>query len=367
MTPKMTGDAEKAMATMMDWLAPILREPTAQRINWVLESLMADRTIKEADKILLVEAARFVMPSNYEVRFGKMLGTAQSTKDAMKPIYSDLKSYFTFPRLVKRVSIDALPPTKPASQMKVLAFTSGTRKDGNSDILTAEALRGAEDAGASIEVIRLSELPIGRCFSTLLNESYTELKHMYPGREFKYCEYAVDRTDLDHKGYCAIGDKMPETFKKIEQADAILFSFPIYTDWETSLIANFYERWIRYEFCMGTIPKLVRRGMVIATWGSLNTRVYEDIIDHVIENLYLRKIDVVETLTNCGLVGMYSGLDENYHGIANHFPKMMEMTYLAGRSLVTGERNQPETVVEVRDPGRMQPVKIIPGRPPVAD
>ncbi|RJQ40113.1 MAG: flavodoxin family protein [Dehalococcoidia bacterium] len=363
MTPKMTGDAEKAMAQVMDWLAPILREPTAERINWVLESLMADRSVTEADKILLVEAARFVMPSNYEVRFGKMLGTARATKEVMKPIYSDLNSYYTFPRLVKRESIDVGKPPKPANQMKVLAFTSGTRKDGNSDILTAEALRGARDTGADTEVIRLSELPIGKCFSTLLNESYTELKHMYPDREFKYCEYAIDRTGLDHKGYCAVGDQMPETFKKIEQADAILFSFPIYTDWETSLIANFYERWIRYEFCMGTPPKPGRRGMVIATWGSLNTRVYEDIIDHVIENLYLRKIDVVETVTNCGFVGMYSGLDENYHGIASHFPKIMEMTYLAGRSLVTGERNQKETVVETRATGQIEPVTIIPGKP----
>jgi multimeric flavodoxin WrbA len=366
MTPKMTLDAEQAMKTMINWLAPILREPTANRINWVLESMMLERGVTEADKFLVVEAARYVLPANYEIRLGKILGTGKSTREQMKPVYSDLEAYYTFPRLVKRVSIDAGKPPKPANQMKVLAFTAGTRKDGNSDILTAEALRGAKDAGASIEVIRLSELPIGKCFSTLLNENYTELREMYPDREFKYCEYAMERTGGDHKGYCAVGDKMPEIFQKIEQADAILFSFPIYTDWETSLIANFYERWIRYEFCMGAPPKPGRRGMVIATWGSLNTRVYKDIIDHVIENLFLRKINVVEIVTNCGFVGIYSGLDENYKGIANHFPKIMEMNYMAGRSLVTGERNQTETVVETRAPGQMEPVKIIPGKPPVA-
>lgn len=364
MTIKMTLDTEQAMALMMTWIAPILREPTAQRINWVLDSMMQDRGVEETDKALLIEAARFVMSSNYELRFGKMLGTAKATKDEMKPVYSDLESYYTFPRMGKRVSIDAGLPPKPANQMKVLAFTAGPRKGGNSDTLVTEALRGAKDAGAGIEVIRLMELPIGRCFSTLLDENYTELKKMYPDREFRFCKDAHERTGHDNKGYCALGDKMPETYKKIEEADAIVMSFPVYTDWETSLVAGFIERWIRYEYCMATPPKS-RRGMVIATWGSLNTRVYEDITDHVIYNLYLRQINVVEMVIGCGFVGMYSGLDENYKGIASHFPKIMEMTYMAGRSLITGERNQKGTAVEIREHGQMEPVKIIPGKPPL--
>ncbi|MFA5316949.1 MAG: hypothetical protein WC369_05980, partial [Dehalococcoidales bacterium] len=65
-------------------------------------------------------------------------------------------------------------------------------------------------------------------------------------------------------------------------------------------------------------------------------------------------------------VGLFSGLDENYKGIASHFPEIMKKTYMAGRSLVTGERNQEETTVEIRDPGHMEPVKIIPGQPPIA-
>jgi len=362
----MTPDAEKAMKSMMGWIAPILREPTAQRINWVLESMMRERGVTEADKALTIEAARFILPTNYELRFGKMLGTAKSTKEEMKPVYTDLESYYTFPRLSKRISLDVGIPPKPVNQMKVLAFTAGPRKGGNSDTLVAEALRGAKDAGANIEVIRLIELPIGKCFSTLLDENYTELKKMYPDREFQYCKDARERTGHNNKGYCAVGDKMPETYKKIEEADAIVISFPVYTDWETSLVASFVERWIRYEYCMATPPKPGRRGMVVATWGSLNTRVYEHVTDHVVQGLFLRMINVVELVIGCGFVGMYSGLDENYKGIANHFPKIMEMTYMAGRSLVTGERNQKEMMVEVKDPGYLQPVKIIPGKPPVA-
>jgi multimeric flavodoxin WrbA len=360
----MTPDAEKTMKTMLGWVAPILREPTADKINWVLECLMRERGLSEADKFLAVEAARFILPTNYELRFGKLLGTGKSTKEEMKPVYSDLTEYYTFPRLVKRVSLDAGPLPKPPDQMKVLAFTAGPRQGGNSDTLMDEALRGARDAGASVEAIRLIELPIGKCFSTLLDENYTELKKMYPDREFRYCKDARDRTGHDHKGYCAVGDAMPETYKKIEAADALMVSFPVYTDWETSLVASFVERWIRYEYCMATPPKPGRRGLVIATWGSLNTRVYEHVTDHVIQGLFMRQINVVETVIGCGFVGMYSGLDENYKGIVNHFPNIMRQTYLAGRSLVTGERNQQEMVVELKDPGQMEPVKIIPGQPP---
>lgn len=366
MPPKMTEEAEKAMKYMIGWIAPILREATVNKINWVLECMMHERGVREADKALAIEAARFIMPTNYELRFGKLLGTMKSTKEEMKPVYTDMEGYYTFPRLVKRVSIDAGPLPKTANQMKVLAFTAGPRKGGNSDTLMAEALRGAKDAGATVEAIRLIELPIGKCFSTLLDENYTELKKMYPDREFQYCKDARERTGHHNKGYCAVGDAMPETYKKIEEADAIMISFPVYTDWETSLVAGFIERWIRYEYCMATPPKPGRRGLVVATWGSLNTRVYEHVTDHVIQNLFMRQINVVESIIGCGFVGMYSGLDENYKGIVKHFPKIMEMTYLAGRSLVTGERNQQDTVIEVRDPGHLQPVKIIPGKPPIA-
>ncbi|MFA5317790.1 MAG: NAD(P)H-dependent oxidoreductase, partial [Dehalococcoidales bacterium] len=190
---KLNPEAEKSLNTIMGWIAPILRETTGNKLEWVLNCMMRERGIEEADKNLVVEAARFVLLSNYELRFGKMLGTAKSTKEEMKPVYSDMESYYTFPRLVKRVSLDAGAPPKPANQMKVLAFTAGPREGGNSDTLVAEALRGAKDAGASIESIRLIELPIGRCFSTLLDENYMELKKLFPDREFRYCKDARDR------------------------------------------------------------------------------------------------------------------------------------------------------------------------------
>jgi multimeric flavodoxin WrbA len=354
--PKLSSEAEELLKIVMSWIPPILREETSKKLEWVLSSMMRERGVSEADKALAVEAARFVFPTSYEARFKKASGEISKLRDLVAPAFLSLEGYYTFPRLVKRVSLDAGKPPKPANQMKVLAFTAGPRKGGNSDTLVAEALRGAKDAGASVESIRLVDLPIGRCFSTLLSENYSELKKKYPDREFQYCKDARIGTD-NQKGYCALGDKMPEAYQKIKEADAILVSFPVYTDWETSMLAGFIEHWTRYEHCLGLRLNPGRRGMIIATWGTLSTRIYEHVTDHVIQNLYLRQINVVETIIGCGFVGMYSGLDESYKGIANHFPRIMEMTYLAGRSLITGERNQKETVVETRAPGQMEPIR----------
>lgn len=364
MTPKLNPEAEKSMKSILGWIAPILRAPTGNKINWVLDCMMGEHGIKEADPNLVIDAARFILPSNYEIRFKKMLGKASSTRDEMKEAYASMEGYYTFPRLVKRVSIDIGAPPKPANQMKVLAFTAGPREGGNSDTLVHEAMRGARDAGASVEVIRLIELPIGRCFSTLIDKDYVDAVKMFPGRDLIYCKDARERGGHNSKGYCGLGDAMAETYKKIEAADALVISYPVYTDWETSLVAGFMERWTRYEYCMATPPKAGRRGMVVTTWGSLDTSVYEHVLEHVVQKLFLRQINVMETVTGCGFVGIFSGLDENYKGIASHFPQIMRQTYLAGRSLVTGERNQKETVVEIRDPGRMAPVTIIPGQPP---
>lgn len=356
MTPKLSAEAEAIYKTIMGWVPTIQREATRRKIEWVLGSMMRERGVSEADKTLLVEAARFVFPTSYEARFKKVAGEIKLLRDLVAPAFLSMEGYYTYPRLIKRVSLDIGKPSKPASQTKVMALTAGPRKGGNSDTLVAEALRGARDVGASTESIRLVDLEIGRCFSTLLIANYIELKKMHPGREFLYCKDFREKTGTNQNG-CAMDDKMSEAYAKIEAADALLVSFPVYTDWETSMLAGFIERWTRYEHCLGTHLSPGRRGMVIATWGTLSSRIYEHVTDHVIQNLYLRRINVVEKIIGCGFVGLYSGLDENYRGIANHFPKIMEMTYLAGRSLVTGERNQKEMVVETRAPGQMEPVR----------
>lgn len=84
---------------------------------------------------------------------------------------------------------------------KVLILSGSPRKGGNSDILCDEFARGAEEAGNSVEKIRVSEKNIGYC---------------------RAC-YACRGT-----GVCVIKDGMAEIMQKIIDADVIVLASPVY-------------------------------------------------------------------------------------------------------------------------------------------
>lgn len=84
---------------------------------------------------------------------------------------------------------------------KVLILSGSPRKDGNSDLLCNEFMKGAENAGNSVEKIRVSEKNIGYC---------------------RAC-YACKGT-----GTCTIKDDMAEVLQKIIDADVIVLASPVY-------------------------------------------------------------------------------------------------------------------------------------------
>lgn len=84
---------------------------------------------------------------------------------------------------------------------KVLILSGSPRKDGNSDILCNEFMRGAKDGGNEVEKIRVAEKNIGYC---------------------RAC-YACRNT-----GVCAIRDDMAEVLQKMIDADVLVFATPVY-------------------------------------------------------------------------------------------------------------------------------------------
>lgn len=83
----------------------------------------------------------------------------------------------------------------------VLILSGSPRKNGNSDILCDEFMRGATESGNNVEKIRVSEKKINYC---------------------KAC-YACRET-----GVCAIKDDMAEVMQKIIDADVIVMASPVY-------------------------------------------------------------------------------------------------------------------------------------------
>ena len=84
---------------------------------------------------------------------------------------------------------------------KVLILSGSPRKNGNSDILCDEFMKGAVEAGNEVEKIRVAEKNIGYC---------------------RAC-YACRGT-----GVCAIKDDMAEILQKMIDADVLVLASPVY-------------------------------------------------------------------------------------------------------------------------------------------
>ncbi len=85
---------------------------------------------------------------------------------------------------------------------KVLILSGSPRKNGNSDILCDEFMRGALEAGNAVEKVRVAEKKISYC------------------RGCYYCQKSG--------GECAIKDDMAELLQKMIDADVIVLSSPVY-------------------------------------------------------------------------------------------------------------------------------------------
>ena len=85
---------------------------------------------------------------------------------------------------------------------KVLILSGSPRKNGNSDILCDEFMRGAVEAGNEVEKIRVAEKKIDYCSGCY------------------YCQKSG--------GVCAKKDDMAEVLQKMIGADVIVLASPVY-------------------------------------------------------------------------------------------------------------------------------------------
>ncbi len=109
--------------------------------------------------------------------------------------------------------------------MKVLAVQSSPNVDGLTCQLAKAVLEGAEDGGAETELVHLNKLRIESC--------------MAHDRGWGTC-----RTE----GKCAIQDDFQDLREKINKADVLVFSTPVYFGDLSESAKRFLDRWRRCEF-----------------------------------------------------------------------------------------------------------------------
>jgi multimeric flavodoxin WrbA len=137
--------------------------------------------------------------------------------------------------------------------MKVLGIMGSPRRHSNTEILLDKALDGAKEAGAEVEKVLISKLKISPCL-----EIYACLKD----------------------GNCAIKDDMDALYKKLLEADHIIFASPIFFYGVTSQAKAVIDRcqalWVRrHVLGMGKEDKRERRGAFISVGATRGAKLFD--------------------------------------------------------------------------------------------
>ncbi len=198
---------------------------------------------------------------------------------------------------------------KEKSDMKVLGIMGSPRRQSNTEILLDKALEGAKEAGAEVEKVLASKLKISPCL-----------------------EIYACRKDGD----CAIKDDMQSLYKKLLEADHIIFASPIFFYGITSQAKAIVDRcqalWVRrHVLGMGKEDKRIRRGVFISVGATRGTKLFDGAVLTV--KYFFDAIGVE-----------YSG-DLLVRGIDNkgqieEHPAALEDAFRLGQELVRGNKDE---------------------------
>ncbi|MCP4725854.1 MAG: flavodoxin family protein, partial [bacterium] len=85
--------------------------------------------------------------------------------------------------------------------MKIIGIIGSPRKNSNTEILVKEAMQGAREDGAEIEIINITQKSINPCNA---------------------CALCLDTSE------CVIADNMTDIYAKLLEADGIFIGTPVY-------------------------------------------------------------------------------------------------------------------------------------------
>lgn len=134
---------------------------------------------------------------------------------------------------------------KRLQTLKVLGIVCSPRKGGNTEILVREALAGAKESGADVELLRICDMNIAAC----------------------------DGCQTCHQsGECRIKDDMQKVYEKMLPADGIVLGSPVYFWSVSSQAKKLMDRTYALRYPHHKLKNKVG-GAIAATGrrGSVNT------------------------------------------------------------------------------------------------
>ena len=105
---------------------------------------------------------------------------------------------------------------------KVMIINGSPRKNFNTAKLLKEAARGAEDAGAEVEIVHLYDITYKGCMSCLV------------------CKRKGNTTN----GLCFYKDGLTPVLEKCLTADAVIVGSPVYHSYPSGMFRSFLERFM---------------------------------------------------------------------------------------------------------------------------
>jgi len=192
--------------------------------------------------------------------------------------------------------------------MKVLGILGSPRREGNTEILLDEALRGASDHGGLCEKIVLRDFKITPCLEI-----------------YKCAE----------DGVCAIQDEMQGLFPKIIQAERLLLASPIFFYSVPALAKAMIDRcqslWAKkYILKLPVSPIADRKGVFISVAATRGKKLFDGV--RLTVKYFFDAIDVAYSDEL-----FVRGADEK--GEVRDQPEALKAAYDLGQRLVTDKED----------------------------
>jgi multimeric flavodoxin WrbA len=186
----------------------------------------------------------------------------------------------------------------------VLGIAGSPRRDGNTDLLLAELLKGAADEGAGTKTVELRDLKFETC---------------------THCDSCLKTGD------CVIKDDMRDVYREIEQADLIVIASPVQFMGPTAHLKAMIDRcqcfWARKYVLK--VPPLgddrARKGFFISVGGTKLKDMFEPSLAIVKTWFRMLNIEYAGEL-------LFKSVDEK--GAIKEHPDALEQAYEAGQKLV---------------------------------
>lgn len=190
-------------------------------------------------------------------------------------------------------------------RIKVLGIFGSPRKEGNTDLLLEEALRGAEKEGAEVTRLRIRDYTITPC---------------------------LECHGCDSTGQCVVLDDMQKIYPLLLEADVVFFASPIFfysiSAWAKALVDRSQAFWARkYRLKDPSLGKEAKRrkGFFISVGATKGQKLFEGAVLTV---KYFFDVIHAEYMGDL----LLKGIDEK-GDILKH-PEALRQAFEAGQKLV---------------------------------